>query len=897
MQWPLVTADIVGGSGCFHLYQPKAWSGSNKLAIPPPTPYGQTDECLVLVQTCPPPPPVTSPPPLYLSGDNQLITRFTQPTMTAVGNTTGAPVTVLLNGTLITTKSLVVDPGTGVVQGFDATVALSGSADGSVPATPLGRHVRIDVQLPKEYGPPLVGPPPGSGPGLSASPRVAVAHKVVAHDAAPFNCDDPVVKGAPELADLGDPSSVRASLGQLNLGGSDARAYVYDGQVIVCVDIALPVGNCGATSDFEVKATLLAKQDGLELQDLYAHLDCGMIAGVVFSDLTFSFSNATKAWQAEGTVEAIPGIALRGEVEFAHGAFLRAAISTQPAYLPLGFLTLKDVGIEVTPTETSGHVDFGSLLKVPYTHLDPLSISAKYKYVFDADPHYFEAKGDVSVFGAHVLDGDVFVFDGPKVHGTAHFGIDLAGVLTADATVTADYLSSSRWDVEGEGHAALLGVSVDGQIVASDRGVGACVDAFGVVHIGVVISSNGDVKPFFDTCDITGARDVLPKVRTAGTPLGGETPTATSNTLSVRVDAGKAVFFGVKGVSGPPAFTLVGPKGQRRDVPSTGGTLSKTVAILHDAKNAITYVGIPHPAAGTWHVVAAPGSQLTELRTGVARPPAAVTAKVVRHGSSYTLSYKGPKVAGQSVDLVERGRNGLRLLATVKGGGNGSFTFVPTPGSTAPREIEAMVSQDGLPRTELKAGSYRTPQVKAPRKAPKATVVRKGGSVVVRWSPVAGADHYLATIRTSDGRARSFLTKGLSVSLGKVALTSTATVTVRGMTAGLRGKLVTLHLAGQALTLSKVSFGPITIGKKVTKATLAFTANRGARVQVSMRAVATPATVLIALTKAVKAGKDRYVVPLTVKGKRLKAGRYLVLVVLTARGLPAVRRSWVVTLR
>jgi len=53
----------------------------------------------------------------------------------------------------------------------------------------------------------------------------------------------------------------------------------------------------------------------------------------------------------------------------------------------------------------------------------------------------------------------------------------------------------------------------------------------------------------------------------------------------------------------------------------------------------------------------------------------------------------------------------------------------------------------------------------------------------------------------------------------------------------------------------------------------------------------------VTLRKTAKAGKDSYVVPLTVKGKRLAPGSYVVVVVVTAPGLPPQRRGFILILK
>ncbi len=719
LQWQLITADIVG-PGCWVLHRVRPWFGRAKLT-PLPKPYAPTNSCLYA--SCPPPPPPPPTPTLY-----QPAARLaswpdpSKPFMVAIPETSGQKVAVEINGTIVTSNYVVADQPHGFVMADDASVDLAPSADGSVPATPLARHATISTRIPISY----VGP--GGGPSLLARR----AHAAQASGTAP-SCEDPAVSGAPLLGSFPDPAGLGSSLGDLDLGGP-ISVHLINGQVIVCADITLPTTPCLDSGSTGVQATLIADQGGLRLQDLNAHLGCAIIAGVVFQDVSFNFSATDKRWKAGGTVEAIPGLPLHGEIEFAHGDFAHAGAATRPVYLPLGLLRLKEVGFDVYPDRTTGTVRFGSIVTVPFVDADPLAIDAGYTLQWAANPPFFEATGKVAIFGAPVFGGDVKVFGDGTVSGTAQLRADFLGLLRVEATVTADFwrVSPLRFNVDGNGSVSIprLDLSASGEVNVSDNGAGACVDTF-IGHIGIVIHRSGSFDLFGSSCDITGARDIRP--RSAPRARGAQAPAVASLQFQVTAPT-RGLLVGVSGLRGAPSLALAGPHGEHQEAAASGAIDSPRRLVFHDTRSGVTYVGLRSPSAGTWRVTALPGSTLlTDVRIAAVRPPVAVVAHVVRKGTSYRLVYTGPRVPGQTVQFLERGTGDVALIGTAKGGGRGAIAFSPHSGSGAPRTIVAIVKQDGLIRTERQIGTYRTPAPRRPA-TPRGVVARRHGSqLIATW--------------------------------------------------------------------------------------------------------------------------------------------------------------------
>jgi hypothetical protein len=559
------------------------------------------------------------------------------------------------------------------------------------------------------------------------------------------------------------------------------------------------------------------------------------------------------------------------------------------------------VGFDVYPDKTTGTVQFGSIVHVPFIDADPLAIDGGYEYNWGANPSFLGINGSVAVFGDPIANGDVKLFTDGTATGHAHFKAGISGVFSAEADVQADYWSTSplRFNVDGNGSASLFDfVSVSGEIVASDNGVGACVDgtSFDLGHFGLVVHSDGSVSawaPVEGGCDISSARDVKP----AAVLKNGRLVPRAVTSLQVPVAANtKGVFIGVQGDGALPAFSLDGPKGEHRDVAASGVINDANGVVFHDAKNNITYVGVPKPSAGTWTVTAAQGSPgLTELRTGVVNTAPTVTAKVVHTGTKYQLQYTGPKVTGQSVQFLERGTGDVASIGTATGGGTGAITFKPHNGSAAPRTLVGIVTQDGFPRGEITVGSYAVPAPKAPPKVTGVRATRRGTTLVASWPAVSGASGYSTVVRTGDGRSRVFFSAKPGLTFAKLTNSQSASLRLVAVNGKLRSAAtiikvpaLVLGLRGVTLSAATARFGQASVRVRLTAArpvTVTVTLTNGKAVTMS--------TSVHHLGK----GAAAITLPLKYKGKPIPRGTYTVTVSASAIGFPQQGTAFALTVK
>jgi hypothetical protein len=192
--------------------------------------------------------------------------------------------------------------------------------------------------------------------------------------------------------------------------------------------------------------------------------------------------------------------------------------------------------------------------------------------------------------------------------------------------------------------------------------------------------------------------------------------------------------------------------------PGGGGLQSAQATILPDASSDTTYVVLTSPNAGTWSVVPEQGPALASIQTANGLPPVQVAARVSGRGARRLLRWSLKPLAGQKVTFVEHGPGvAHELLRTDRP--HGRVRFIPATGGGRAREIEAFVTENGLPRDTLVLAHFRAP---APPTLRAIRVVHLSGRVL-RWARQRGADQYSVMLSTATAATASFLTRRSSV--------------------------------------------------------------------------------------------------------------------------------------
>ena len=221
----------------------------------------------------------------------------------------------------------------------------------------------------------------------------------------------------------------------------------------------------------------------------------------------------------------------------------------------------------------------------------------------------------------------------------------------------------------------------------------------------------------------------------------------------------RIAVIALHGQTAAPEASLRGPGGETLNMPADGSGLSNSrVVVLPDPKTDTTHVILFSPRAGTWTVVREQGEAPTSIQVADGLPPVHVTGNVSGSGRRRLFSWTIRRVAGQSVTFFEQGAGVAHtLLRTSRP--HGHLHFTPAASGGRSRQIEALVTENGLPRDQLVITHFVAPPTPKLRAISR---LRLAGTLL-RWSPQAGAAEYSLMLRTSNGATSSFLTHHASV--------------------------------------------------------------------------------------------------------------------------------------
>jgi hypothetical protein len=271
-------------------------------------------------------------------------------------------------------------------------------------------------------------------------------------------------------------------------------------------------------------------------------------------------------------------------------------------------------------------------------------------------------------------------------------------------------------------------------------------------------------------------------------------------TIDVR---GTNAAFAIRatGEGAPPKLVITGPGGRRIVSPEAekGSFQDGDHMLMEDAESNTTSVLVAKPAEGDWHVEAAPGSApILRVDRGDYSPPPAIGGHVGGRGYERSFTYAYTPRAGQRIAFVERGPQTEQQLGSVrtypcpedvagKSGGArllcGGIRFRPGEGPAGPRDIVAVIEEDGLPRETQKVTSYVAPPPQRPPRPRGLRVRRKGSALRIAWRDDQVSQTYNVVVATSDGQRR-LITRPAGAqraTLRGVARDDRVRVQVRGM--------------------------------------------------------------------------------------------------------------------
>jgi hypothetical protein len=224
---------------------------------------------------------------------------------------------------------------------------------------------------------------------------------------------------------------------------------------------------------------------------------------------------------------------------------------------------------------------------------------------------------------------------------------------------------------------------------------------------------------FWGACDVAQYEDV----NLAGHILASaEAVTEAARVIPVEVKKGeRGQLISVIGENAPPQITITAPNGEKLSTPSEPQgrpARSPHMLVFVNTASHQTFIALGKPPAGTYTITSKPGSTpIIKARRADVLPPPQVTARITAgSGRTRFLHYSIRLVPGQSVQFFERGdakrgSGGFAAIGPVQGvtRRTGVIRFSSADGPRQLRTILALVSQNGLPRTEFAVATYSAP--------------------------------------------------------------------------------------------------------------------------------------------------------------------------------------------
>ena len=174
-------------------------------------------------------------------------------------------------------------------------------------------------------------------------------------------------------------------------------------------------------------------------------------------------------------------------------------------------------------------------------------------------------------------------------------------------------------------------------------------------------------------------------------------------------------------------------------------------------------------------------------------PNPKVSGKVLGRGRARSLSFRIRPIPGQKVVFVEQARGVKDVIGTTSQR-RGVIHFHPALGPSGKRKVLGIVTQDGVPRAEIKLAGFHAPSA-LPGRVRGVSLKRVGSKLVVHWRRAPGASRVAVSWALADGRRQAEVVRGHRFALANVPGIDSGKIEVAGLRRdNVAGKSVKLRL-------------------------------------------------------------------------------------------------------
>jgi hypothetical protein len=358
--------------------------------------------------------------------------------------------------------------------------------------------------------------------------------------------------------------------------------------------------------------------------------------------------------------------------------------------------------------------------------------------VYKDRPSVLRAYGTAKLVGFTLTDAEMEFHGNGYARMSSRYEMGWSGVAALRGWTQLEF-RGKKFNGEGYQKACLdfIDYCLGARGLMSSKGIAVCliIDTFvGDWHPGFGVRWGHKATLYWKGCDLGPYRENL---------------SASASGVAKTVRFGKGLPGAVVALTGkgaPPRVALIGPRGERIEVPEgltpAGG---KGWFVMKSPNENLTQIAIATPSAGTWRIEVLPGSApLMKVASAEGLHKPSVKAKVRGGKLRYTIK----PIPGQVVRFVERGPSAGGEIGVARGA-RGTLRFKPAPGRAERRQIVALVEQDGQLRDRIVVATYKAPGINKPAAVKRLKLRRAGKSIVATW---AGAKTVQVRAELSDGR-------------------------------------------------------------------------------------------------------------------------------------------------
>lgn len=483
-------------------------------------------------------------------------------------------------------------------------------------------------------------------------------------------------------------TAASAQLGGMKLAGTPKALVLPGGKAQLQTKFALPAQLGGGLSDAPVNVNT----GGPSAPPILFKLQHATLPGLDMSSLTVRYDGA-ESWSVDAKVQLPQPIGLKvtGGLAVKNGKFSQLYSSTSlgskhgPVHLKrLSFAVEADAAKSKCKAQGAALAMCGDLaLTAGPTLLGAPALSLEGGFglnVFESKASTLKAYGKVKLVGMTLKDAEFEMRDTGYVGVKSKMDMGWKGVASIKGTSSIEF-QGTKFNGESKDQVCLEFVDycLGAETLISTKGIAACltIDLWAYAwHPGIGVKWGQWPDLYWSGCDLAPYREAFAKAAAAGGPE------------TVRLPKGlPGAAIAVTGAEGAPRVALVGPKGERIEVPADDRPVAtKRSFVMKAPATKLTQIAIVKPSAGIWKVVPLDGVKITSVKSaqGLAKP--SVKAKLRKGKLTYTVK----RIPGQVVRFTAGGKEVGRAKGT-----RGALKV------KAKGPIVALVEQDGKLRDRI----------------------------------------------------------------------------------------------------------------------------------------------------------------------------------------------------